>query len=292
MRLGTGLHRGITHDVYHADPCELPSMSSHMVAHVLRSPEHAHLRHPRLGGLVEREQDDAMDSGSIIHGMLLGGGQEIVAVDADSWRTNKAKQERDEALAAGKIAILAHKLDMVQAVANGIRSRLRDLGIDYSTADTEATAIWTSDGCPCRARIDALFGGCEIDDLKTTEDAMEASDPGAIIRRGYHVQAAANIDAIETLFPEMAGRVSFALTFAENARPYGVIRVQIAGSMLELGQRRWNRAKAIWSECLRAGKWPGYPTEIQRPEAPPWALSQDMEQQLKSVEGGSQDVGF
>lgn len=290
MRLPTGLHRGVSHEDYHADPSELPSLSAHMASLVLRSPAHARLGHPRFGGKIKHEQDDAMDTGTLLHGMLLGGGPEIVAIDADSWRKDATKAKRDDALAAGKLPILAHKLEVVQAVAEGIRGELLAIGHDYADASCEVTALWTSGGCPCRARIDALFGGCDIDDFKSTQDALAASDSGNIVRNGYHVQAAAYVDAIETLKPALAGRVTFSLTFAETARPYGVIRVEVAGSMLELGRRRWNRAKAVWAECLRTDKWPGYPREVQRPEAPQWALMQDMEEQMTKIEGGSQDV--
>lgn len=231
-----------------------------------------------------------MDTGTLIHGILLGGGPEIVSVEADSWRTKAAKEKRDEALAAGKLPILAHKLEVVKAMAAGIRSSLPKQW--HGDGECEATAIWTSQGCPCRARLDVVFDGCYVDDLKTTQDALTASDPGNIVRNGYHIQASAYIDAIETLRPQFAGRATFTLTFAETSRPYGIIRVQVAGSLLELGRRRWNRAKEVWAECLRTDSWPGYPTEVQRPEAPAWALSQEMEEQLARVEGGSQDVGF
>ena len=94
--LPIGLHENISHDVYHADPSERPSLSSHLAGILLaRSPAHAKLSHPRFGGAFPDKPSDEMNVGSIIHGLLLGGGADIVEIDADNYRTKAAQEARD-----------------------------------------------------------------------------------------------------------------------------------------------------------------------------------------------------
>ncbi len=46
----------------------------------------------------------------------------------------------------------------------------------------------------------------------------------------------------------------------------------VRGSMRELGERRWNRAKPAWAQCVKVNRWPGYVTEPIAVEAPAWAM--------------------
>ena len=93
---------------------------------------------------------------------------------------------------------------------------------------------------------------------------------------GYHRQAVANIEAVETLIPESAGRVKFFDLFVETTPPYGVIMAELAGDFRDLGQRQWKRAKSLWAQCLNVGTFPGYP-QTKTVNAPAWALSEEME---------------
>ena len=116
--LPVGLHMGIPHDRYHADPCERPSLSAHIAMELIKhSAGHAAKIHPRIGGERHAESNGAMDTGSLLHGLILGGGAPIVEVDAKAWNTNDAKAKRDEAMKAGKIAVLAHKFARIQTTA-------------------------------------------------------------------------------------------------------------------------------------------------------------------------------
>lgn len=282
--LHPGLHLGVPHSVYHSDPSERPSLSSHVASTLIsKSPGHAKMIHPRFGAL-RGDSSDEMDTGSILHGLLLGGGAELVAVDADSWRTNTAKAARDEARQAGKIAVLAGKLERLQKAAGWIRM---SLPIDLTKASTEATAIWTSQDCPCRCRIDILMPDLWIWDLKTCEDASVASADRNIAAMGYHLQGAANIDGVESTVEGAAGRVHFGLCFVEWENPeIGIVRKEVRGQLLDVGQRRWNRAKGIWARCLADNRWPGYSTEITEAQCPPWIAAEDMEQQIAGNAGG------
>jgi hypothetical protein len=281
--LKEGLHEGVPHEFYHSDPSEKPSLSSH-VAQVLlaKSAAHAKLIHPRFGG-QRGDSSDAMDAGSLLHAFLLGGGSDIVEFDAADWRTNAAKAKREEAYAAGMLPVLAHKLADIKAAVPRVKAALP---FDLSTAKTELTALWESGGCPCRCRLDALMPDLWIWDLKFAEDAMLSSQDRNIEGSGYHVQAAANIDGIETSMEGAAGRVHFGLCFVEWKNPeIGIIRKEIRGQLLDVGQRKWNRAKGIWAQSLKSGQFPGYCSDVVAAECPPWVAAQDLEQQIANNEG-------
>jgi hypothetical protein len=279
FRLAPGMYLDIPHAVYHSDPCELPSLSSHIANIVVnKSPGHAALMHPRLDG-KRTESSAAMETGSILHGLLLGGGQDLVEVDAKDWRTNAAKEERDNAAKEGKIAILKDKFQRILAASELVR---KYLPFDLSTAKTEVTCIWDSNGCPCRCRIDALMTDWWVWDLKFCEDATVSAADRNIAGSGYHLQAAANINAIESLVPEQAGRVHFGLAFIEWENPQiGIKRVEIRGQLLDVGNQRWKRAKATWAQCLARKSFPGYNTAIVEAECPAWIANDEFAMQMQ-----------
>ena len=85
----------------------------------------------------------------------------------------------------------------------------------------------------------------------------------------YHVQAAA--------YREATG-LPVVFLFAESDAPNDVTMIDDIAELAEIGERRWNRAKAIWKRCLETGDWPGAgggrPVRV---EASTYALSEDNE---------------
>jgi len=158
-------------------------------------------------------------------------------------------------------------------------------------AQTEITAIWKhkppcSPSIWCRCRIDVLMPDLWIWDLKFTEDAALAAADRNIASNGYHIQAAANIDAVENLVEGAAGRVHFGLCFVEWQNPaIGIKRREIRGELLDVGQRQWTRAKTVWLECQATNKWPGYSSDIIEAQCPAWIASDELEQQIERNDG-------
>jgi len=284
-----GIHRGISHDDYHADPCEEPSLSSHMAGVLLgKSPQHAWRAHPRLGNMAKSNHSDTMDSGSVLHKLVYGVGPEIVVVDAEDWRTKAAQTARKEAREQGAIAMLSHKMREAKEEAAVI---IDGFPVPINECYVELTVVWFDAELNiwCRARIDSWHAQtATIYDLKTCENLVAAASGAQCIRFGYDIQAAAYIEGMETCLPDLAGLVQFKFHFVEpGIKP---CTPELSGELLELGRRKWNRAKAIWAQCLATNNWQG--PQITRIEAPPWAMAQDMEQQLKAIEGGSDGIGF
>lgn len=266
-----------------AEPMRLsPSIASVLLK---RSPLHAWQRH-RLGGGEQGEQTDATRRGKLIDAMLLGSGPKIEVVQAKDWRTNAAKDQREAAEAAGRIAVLAEKFDAASSVVQAIRDRLRARGIEFS-GQSQVTQVWESNGCECKGVIDHLILSVQssaiIFDLKTVEDASDEAITRSIVAYGADVQHAAYVEGVEANNPELVGRVKMLFIFAECEAPYAVNVRALGGSLRELGERKWKRAKASWAACVQRGVWPGY--EGTAPlEAKPWQLSEEMDQQLAAME--------
>lgn len=290
MKYAIGLHPDISADEYHADALgDVPTLSS-SVAGVLveQSPLHAWWAHPRMGK-GGYEATEATDRGSILHKLLLGKGEDVVPVDAKDWRTDKAKDTRAAIRANGGIPVLAAALTEHERTAKIVRARLEANGIVLDGA-SEVTGLWKSDGVLCRMRMDHLkaSGDHVIIDLKSTQSAAPDAVAKSMVIYGADVQRAAYMDGYETICPDAAGRTKMLYAFFEAEAPHAVLVTEMAGTMRELGERKWKRARALWKRCLADGMgpehWPGYASGVVRIEAPAWALAKDLECELNQME--------
>lgn len=155
-----------------------------------------------------------------------------------------------------------------------MRDQLAARGIDLRVGMQEATVVWTdrATGVRCRGRLDHLEqdqGGAVIHDLKKAETAHPRSFERAVYSYGADIQAHAYREAIETIRPELAGRVRFEWIVIEAEPPYVTVVRHPLGSLRASGENRWRRACEIWARCLKTNVWPGYPDDGV--EAVPWA---------------------
>ena len=272
-----------------------PSIARVLLA---RSPLHAWTQH-RLGGNIKKEASEDMNEGRLIEAILYGLPMtDFVIIDADSFRTNKAKEERDLALAAGKIPVLASKLTEADAAAEPMRQALIAKGIDMDAGQSQARLEWQSlnpqapglgAGVACSGVLDKLivdekFGRVIIRDLKTTGDASPRAIQRKMVDMGYDIQHAAYTEAVQSIYPWAAGRVEFQFIYVERDEPHAVTIAELAGSMVEMGQRRWRRAVETWGRCVATNRWPDYSAIPVRIEALPWQLTQEAEQELDDID--------
>jgi hypothetical protein len=273
--LGPGLHDGIPSDVYHADPCPTPSLSSGVLRTIIaKSIEHAALEHSRIGG-QKREAKPAMTLGSIVHSLLAGENSDLVLGNFDSFRSKASQEWKQEVEASGKTPVLERDLEDARPVANAIREKAA-IGITndpfVATGRSEVTAIWKEGDVYCRARYDRLVidpnGYADIWDWKTIADISERSINKAIAHFGYHIQEAFYTRGLTAVLPEYIGRTSFIFAFAEVTPPYQVRRVKLSPSYLAIGRRRVGEGIAAWQHALGTNdfKAPVFDTlEIEAP---------------------------
>lgn len=270
--------------VYHSDPCEAPSLSSH-TAHTIisQTPLHAWFNHPRLGG-APREPKKEFDKGSLLHCLVLQPRwRELVeVVNADAWRTNASKDARKRAWEELKVPVLTKHFDQAQEAAAAIVRQLKAHGVEL-TGRSEETFLWyakTSTGEPvaCRSRLDHRIGPLIIE-LKTSNSAHPRICARHSYDYGYHIQRTAYVHAVEQAYPEFTGRVRHRIFFAEADPPYCLTPAELTAEFVELGEHQWQRGVDIWHRCLTTDKWPQYTSGVARLEPPMWALRDEMERE-------------
>jgi hypothetical protein len=241
---------------------------------VNESPLHAWTAHPRLNPDFKREEKTTFDIGTVVHSIILeGDASGVEVVHADDWRTKVAKEQRDEARAAGKIPMLAK--DMIRAVemATAVRDQIAARDDDpplFSDGKPEQTLVWEERGITCRARLDWLRDDFKaIDDAKTTGRSANPVNwtrntmwqIGADIQIAFYLRGVKKVTGVDA---------TFRYVLIENQPPYAIAVVSPAPSALELGQAKVERAINGWRECLRTDVWPAYPPGIYYAEAPAW----------------------
>jgi len=277
----------ISTDEYLSDPCAVPSLS-YSVAKILleKSPLHAWQIHPKLGGL-KKQPTPAMELGTLVHKFMLGEGHEIVILDFDDFRKKEAQEQRDHARSKGFTPILRKHYEEAFYATEQIANKLALLDVDLKEegSQNEFKIQFESDGVLCRRAIDSWHEGkIQIRELKTINNAHPNYCAKQAINLGYDVEASASMDAVQTLHPELAGRIDFIFIFCELEPPFSVYVARPDGMFWASGDFKWNKAKRIWKECLETNNWPEYQTEIGWISAPMWSLKELMEQGLE-VEG-------
>ena len=257
--------------VYHADPCETPSLSSSVARTILgKSLAHAYAEHPKLGGR-RKESTASMDRGSLVHALLAGtASAEVEVGDFTTFRSKAAQEWEQSVRERGKIAALERDWDEAHTIAAAVRAKAsRGLTLDpfaTPTAHAEVSAFWqrnnttNNSGCWMRARFDRLVNPgdepCTAWDWKVTSDISPAAVKRAIRRFGYHHQAAHYLAGLDALVPQFRGRHSFVFVFVEDAAPYSVRRYCLRPDTLQCAAIDIGRAHDAWEQALRTDEWP------------------------------------
>ena len=261
---------------YHADKVsDTPSLSA-SIASVLvtKSPAHARARHPRLNPDFARVEEQKFDVGNAAHCLFLEGLDRAAVIDAPDWRTKSAKEEREEARAAGLIPLLTEQYAQVAAMVNAVHEQLNAHEADLFVAGKpEQTLVWDEDGVTCRARPDWLRDDhTAICDLKTTSrSAHPRAYERALFNVGGDVQASFYLRGLQAVTGSLRW-ADFYWCVVETEPPYALSVIQPAADVLELGQRKVEYAIERWRECLRTDSWPAYSTVVEFANAPEWEL--------------------
>lgn len=295
-QLPPGLHADIPMEQYLADDA-----LSAGTCHTLLTYSPLHAKHAR-----EHRGDNnstPADIGTCAHSMLLEGNANGIAVIdpkdypaektgaiPDGWTNKAIRAARDEAYAAGKTPIL--KARMVEVVSM-VDAALEFIGYSelpgiFQRGRPELTMVWREGKLRCRARPDWLAD--EQDVILHYKTTSGSAQPDAWIRNqlvpcGYDVAAA----FYERGLYEMPGgeeRSSPTSVFLvqETAPPYCCSLVGLSPALLELAERKVERAIGIWTQCVASGRWPAYPSRICYAEPKPWQLAEAEEHHAADVD--------
>lgn len=276
---------------YHAHPAFNQSTAWQLLS---KSPMHAfeyRRRQAAKRGQPDPDHDRDREIGTVAHKLLLGSTTGYRELPFDDYRKKEAQELRSQCERDGVTPVLTPDLQRCRLSINNVREQLADVFGIALDGVSERVFFWgqaisdpmrgrTAAVVPCKAKLDHVRGdGLTILDLKTGHDANPKGLMRRILDAGCHVQAACYVKALESTDQSKVGRVRFIDVFVETKGLVQCTPVEIRGSLLELGTRQWERACLRWHQCQQAARYPGYTDNVLAPEAPEWALKEEMMQE-------------
>lgn len=256
---------------YHGDPVPGGSLSSSGARRLLPPSCPAIFDYERKNG---RPGKKVFDIGHAAHKLALGVGPDIVEVEADSWRTNAAKDRGTEIREAGGVPLLTDEFGMVTAMAVALAAHpIAGALFSPGNGTPEASMFWTdsASGITCRSRLDWLPKPRPgkrfiVVDYKTARSAEPQAFAKAAMDHGYHCQAPWYCDGVVAL--GIAEDPLFVFVVQEKTPPYLVTVVQLDDTAMRIGRILNRRAIGIYAECSATDTWPGYATDVAQASLP------------------------
>jgi len=262
---------------YHADPVAGGSLSCSGAKKLLVPSCPARFAWDRAN---PPEPSEAMNFGSAAHRVILGTGAPLELIDADSYRTKAAKEQRDHAWLVGCTPVLPREKETIDAMANALWDHpVAGVLLDRTAGQAEQALVWQDpeSGVWCRSLVDFLpdidsKGRLIVTDYKTCESGDTGQIARAVVNYGYHMQDAWYREAAAAL--DLHPDPQFVFIFQEKAAPYLITVCQLRDDFTALGHRRNQAAREIYRDCSASGIWPGHvadPYDIELIEPPRWA---------------------
>jgi hypothetical protein len=219
----------------------------------------------------------AMELGTVVHGMILGTGQPVAVIDADSYRTKAAQNERDEAEALGMVPMLRKDYDEAQRIAQAVRDH--DVtGALYAEGDAEGSVFWQDPefGIWLRMRFDWLTyidGQPVCPDLKTAADSSPPEFARSVDKYRYYMQHAHYCDGLAAVLGCDPDDIDFLFAVVPVTEPYLVMTYRLDDEAVQLGREQNRIAREIFRDCSESGVWPSWSADISPLSLPHWAAN-------------------
>lgn len=266
-----GIYPDIPDSVYHADRGSLSSSGARK------------LLPPSCPAIFRYEQDQPpaskaeYDFGHAAHTLVLGKGAEIVAIEADSWRTKAAKEHADAARSAGKTPLLIADVKKAKAMAAKVAEHPVAAAL-LAEGAPELSAYWDDPetGARLRCRPDWLThtatGRPLCVDYKTT---AKLAQPNAFGKSagdfGYHLQAPFYLDGLAAHGLHDA---AFLFIVQSKVAPYLVSVVELDPEAVALGRDLNRVAIRLFADCMATDVWPAYGDHIHLVDIPKYTYYQ------------------
>ena len=199
----------------------------------------------------------------------------------ENWISGPAKAIKAQIEARGLVPILPKTYRIAEWLARQARETLSlDHEIELGGCRSEVAVEWeeqATNGGPvtCRGQLDLWDARrARVYDLKIVHSAHPRVLDRRLLAHGDDLQATAYVRAMESVYPDLAGRIEFCFLFVEVGT--GIVTPLVFdGTMRRVGELRWRRAVDLWEQCKRVGYWPGYVTRPHVAHAPEWALAEE-----------------
>jgi len=212
----------------------------------------------------KRPTKRVFEIGTAAHALVLGTGPELVEIDAENWRTDKAKQDAEDARADGMVPLLPHEYRMVQDMAAALRAHpVASALFSPERGDAEQSLFWIDGptGMYRRARLDHLpyptSARMILSDYKTCAKADAVSAAKTLHNLGYARQAATYLDGVQALGHADA-EAMYVICFQEKQPPYLVHIFEVDAMALTIARDQNRAALELYARCVAEDRWPGW----------------------------------
>lgn len=260
----TGIHDGVPEAEYHGHQGSLSVTGAKLL---LKAPALFKYRQENP------EHRDVFDFGKAAHAKVLGVGATIRVVDADSWRTKAAREEKDAARAAGEAPVLTDAYEHVCEMAAQLERvpLIRDL-MRNGRPEVSAFCVDEPTGIMRRSRFDLLDD--LVIDYKTAALAEPEAFGRAAAKYGYHQQAAWYEQIALDLGQKVRG---FLFIVQEKKPPYLTSVCELTPEAVARGGELNRKALELFRDCTESGRWPGYGDDIHVVDLPMYAYDYEDE---------------
>lgn len=272
----------LSFDDYVRDPVPGGSLSNSEAKHLM-PPEGCPARF-RWEKDHKRPTKRAFEIGTAAHALVLGAGPVLVEIDAENWRTDKAKQDAEDARADGMVPLLPAEYRMVQDMAAALRAHpVASALFSPERGDAEQSLFWIDGptGVTRRSRLDHLPFPADsrmlLVDYKTCIKADEVSCAKAVVNYRYHHQGATYTDGVIAL--GRASEVAYLICFQEKQAPYLIHVFEVDAMFLAIAREQNRAALETYAECSAANRWPAWES-VDLLGAPAWLENQYLKGEL------------
>lgn len=178
-----------------------------------------------------------------------------------NWNANVCKEWREQAgdaevLKSDQHAKAKTAADLLRTQMYGLLNGDTQVAVVGEFKDKETGLV-----IPVKCLIDLVPEsdgpyGKALFDLKTAASAHPRAWQRAVFERGYHVQAAMNLDLYTAATDE--DRCEFRHIIQENFEPWQIGRRLLSSEFVELGRLSYIRSLRKYAQCLKTGEWPDY----------------------------------
>lgn len=278
-------------DWYHSNCCAGPSISSSGLRKIIsKSPAHFWDESPYNPQRPVQEQKAHFALGSAVHTLLLGehGFRDKYVVRPEQWsdwRTNAAKEWRDQMVAMGKTVLTGEDIEKIRGIAQSVqREPVIQQGLFSGYAEASFFWIDAETGLWLKARPDSWNDGLNyVADLKTIASADRESCERSLADYGYNQQLGLISDGVKALTGVDVPNDGHILVFVETARPYAMNCKPVDADAIYKGRALNRKAIRIAADCFAKGEWPGYPDNGDPMFLPPW-LNRRLDEQIERGE--------
>lgn len=279
-----GIYFDMPSEIYHADPCQTPSLSNSLIRDLLdRSPKHAAWKHPKLNKNAGIIPNKSMNRGTLLHNLILGCGSEIEVIHADNFLTKKAKEDRDQALSEGKTPILEKEYDEIKKCSEIAIEKIANHPACegfFNVGHSEAVIAWQEDNIWCRGMVDRLpqDHNFPLFDLKGTDNSASPLKWGKRLLEVYRTQGVFYNRGLSKI--EGIKRPPMRFIVIEMFAPFEMTVFDLREELEEIATDEVQRAIQIWQHSTRTKEWPGYPNQIVSVLPKQWIINQTIDQEI------------